>query len=286
MPFVFVRDLEIYYEIHPAPAVESDGSRGDDRSPPTRPRVVLISGTGGDVRADPRRSTSPLATRCEVLMYDQRGLGRTSKPDVECTMAEYADDCVALMDARGWQRAHVMGISFGGMVAQHVALRHPDRVDRLVLACTSSGGAGGASFDLLSVADLSPSDRLRITLPVLDTRNDPTTSPPAYAPLFDVIAAIGARGPLNADDPGAAMGARRQLEARARHDTWDDLDRIDVPTLVLGGRFDGQAPPANVRALADRIPDAELRMFDGGHMFLLQDPAAWAAVVTFLTQSS
>lgn len=265
MPFVQIRDIEVYYELHG-----------------TGPRVVLISGTGGDVRANPRRGHGVLEQCCEVLMYDQRGLGRTGKPDAPYTMAEYADDCVALMDALGWDRAHVMGISFGGMVAQHVALRHPSRVDRLVLACTSSGGAGQPSFDLLSIADLPPDERSRIILPIMDSRNDPSTDPPTYAPLFDLIAPFMARPPLNADDPAAATGARRQLEARAEHDTWDELPAVAAPTLLIGGRYDRQAPPENMRRMADRIPDSTLRFFDGGHMFLLQDPSAWEAVVEFL----
>jgi 3-oxoadipate enol-lactonase len=266
MPFVQVRDIDVYYELHGA-----------------GPRVVLISGTGGDLRVNPRRGHGVLEGNCEVLMYDQRGLGQTSKPDVSYTMADYADDCVALMDEFGWQRAHLMGISFGGMVAQHVALRHPERVDRLVLACTSSGGAGEASFDLLSVAGLSGPERAQVMLPILDTRNDPTTDPPTYAPLFDVIAPLMAAPRLNAADPAAAMGARRQLEARADHDTWDRLDEIAAPTFLIGGRYDGQAAPANMERLTERIPDSRLQLFDAGHLFLLQDPAAWNAVVEFIT---
>lgn len=265
MPFVRVRDLDVYHEVHG-----------------TGERVLLISGTGGDLRANPRRGHGVLERRFEVLMYDQRGLGQTSKPDRPYTMADYADDAAALMDALGWARAHVVGISFGGMVAQHLAVRHPERVDRLVLACTSSGGDGGASFDLLSVADLPRDERLAITLPIMDTRNDVSTDPPAYAPMFDVIAPFMAAPPLNADDPDAAMGARRQLEARAGHDTWDALVRIDHPTFVVGGRYDAQAPPANLERLAGRLPDARLQLFDGGHLFLLQDATAWHAVADFL----
>ena len=114
MSLARVRDLEMYYELH---------GTGD--------RLLLISGTGGDLRANPLRGTGVLEQRFEVAMYDQRGLGQTSKPDVDYTMADYADDAVALLDVLGWDRVHVMGVSFGGMVAQHVALRHPPRVDRL-----------------------------------------------------------------------------------------------------------------------------------------------------------
>lgn len=216
-------------------------------------------------------------------MYDQRGLGQSGKPDQDYTMADYADDCVALMDAVGWDRADVMGISFGGMVAQHVVLRHPERVNKLILACTASGGDGGRSFDLLAIHDLPAAERLQITAPLMDTRNDLSTDPPTLAPMFEVLLPImGGRVPLNSDDPNAAIGARRQLEARAGHDVWDHLDQIENETLVLGGDFDRQAPPENVRNLAERISNSTLSFFDGGHLFLLQDPSAWAAAVGFL----
>lgn len=263
---VTVRDIDVYYEVH---------GRGD--------RVLSISGTGGDLRSNPLRGRGLLEQRFEVLMYDQRGLGQTSKPDVPYTMADYADDAVALMDALGWERAHVVGTSFGGMVALHVALRHPDRVKKLVLACTSSGGSGGASFDLLAVHDLPTEERLRVTFPILDSRNDISTDPPTLAPGFDALLPYLMREqPLNAGDPGSAMGARRQLEARADHDVWDQLANIRAETLCIGGRFDRQAPVENMERLAAHIPDARLTFCDGGHLFMMQDPTAWPTIINFL----
>jgi 3-oxoadipate enol-lactonase len=271
MPIAAVRDIDVYYEIHG-----------------TGPRVVLINGTGADLRQNPARDRDLLTRHHEVLMYDQRGLGRSGKPDRAYTMADYADDCAALMDHVGWDRAHVIGISFGGMVAQHVALAHPARVDRLVLACTSAGGDGGSSFDLLAVHDLPLAERNAVVFPIMDTRNDLSTDPPTLAPLFELLIETWGKGtPLNADDPAWAMGARRQLEARAHHDVWERLagpDPIAAPTFAIGGRFDAQAPPENVERLASRIPDAELAFFDGGHLFLLQDRAAWPAVIDFLAR--
>ena len=125
MPYLHARDLDIYYE-----------QAGEG------PRLLYISGTGGDLRSKPNQMDGPLPKRFTVLAYDQRGLGQTSKPDVSYTMADYGDDAAALMDALGWERAMVMGVSFGGMVAQEIALRHPNKVERLVLCCTSSGGPG------------------------------------------------------------------------------------------------------------------------------------------------
>ena len=267
MATLTVGDLEVEHEIH--------GSG---------PRVLLISGTGGDLRRDPNRHRHPLTKHFTVLMYDQRGLGRTSKPDGPYSMAGYADDAAALLDAVGWDDADVVGISFGGMVAQELVLRHPPRVRRLVLACTSSGGAGGASFDLLSNQGLTPEERAHRMLPIMDTRNDPDTDPPTYAPLYEILGPGMTQPPLNADDPRATLGARLQLEARAEHDTWDRLPAVTHETLVIGGRYDGQAPTENVERLAGRLPNAHLQFFDGGHLFFLQDRSAWPAVTDFLSR--
>jgi len=101
MPFINVRDLKMYYEI-----------RG------TGPRLLVISGTGGDLRRSPSIFEMPIAQHFKILAYDQRGLGQTSRPDIPYTMVDYAEDANALLDAVGWDRCLVMGISFGGMVAK------------------------------------------------------------------------------------------------------------------------------------------------------------------------
>ena len=97
MPFVSVRDIRMYYEI-----------RGNG------PRLLFISGTGGDLRRSPNAFDSPLPKHCEVLAYDQRGLGRTDRPDTPYTMADYAADADTLLQAVGWDHCLVMGVSFGG----------------------------------------------------------------------------------------------------------------------------------------------------------------------------
>lgn len=244
------------------------------------PPLLFISGTGGDLRAQPNVFASPLARTFDLLAYDQRGLGRTDKPDVPYSMADYADDAAALLDHVGWDAVPVLGVSFGGMVAQELALRHPGRVSRLVLACTSPGGEGGASYPFHEIEHLKGEARARHMIPISDVRRDAAwaaANPAEYAKLVELTAADPFAG-----EPGRAEGAHRQLEARAAHDTWDRLPQIACPTLIAAGRYDGVALPATQEKMAARIPGADLQWFEGGHLFMLQDRAAYPAMIGFL----
>ena len=263
MPSVRAGELELYYE-----------RKGEG------PRLLFISGTGGDLRIKPNMFDGPLAQHFELLSYDQRGLGRSGKPDRAYTMADYADDAAQLLAALGWERVLVLGASFGGMVAQELAIRHPQRVARLVLACTSPGGEGGSSYPLHEIEHLSRQERARHMIPISDLRHDAAWAaarPDKYAKLLATTAA----DPF-ADEPGRELGRQRQLQARAQHDTWERLPAIAVPTLICGGRYDGIASPALQQRLVERIPGAELRMFEGGHLFMIQDRSAYPEMITFL----
>ena len=242
--------------------------------------LLYISGTGGDLRIKPGVLDGPLPQHFDVLAFDQRGMGRSAKPDVPYSMADYGDDAAALMQAVGWDSALVIGVSFGGMVAQELALRHPGRVRRLVLACTSPGGAGGSSFPFHEIQHLQGEARARHLIPRLDVRQDEAWAA-AHPEAFRQMLAMMSADPF-ADEPGHALGARRQLEARAQHDTWERLPKLRCPTLIAAGRYDGVALPEVQRRMADRIRGAELRFFEGGHLFLVQDPQALPAVIGFL----
>jgi 3-oxoadipate enol-lactonase len=265
MPFIAVRKLQMYYEI-----------RGKGL------RLLVISGTGGDLRRSPNIFEMPLARHFEILAYDQRGLGQTSKPDIPYTIVDYAHDANALLDALGWDRCLVTGISFGGMVAQEFALRYPDRVERLVLACTSSGGAGGASYPLHELSHLTVEEYARRILYLSDTRRDATwqaTHPVQFQLLLDQTLA-GLR--VGVGEPGHQTGVRRQLEARKRHDSYERLPTLKMPVYICGGRYDGIAKPANLEALQKQIPGSRLELFEGGHLFFIQDPRAFDRIVAFL----
>jgi 3-oxoadipate enol-lactonase len=246
------------------------------------PPVLFISGTGGDLRTKPGPFDSPLARRCTLAAYDQRGLGRSDKPEGPYSMADYADDAAGLLDALGWGSAGVIGVSFGGMVAQELAIRHPARVERLVLACTSPGGRLGASYPLHELEDVPDEARHPRLLQLADTRCDEAWQAEHPDEVAAVLAYRRQSEELSRSDPEARAGALLQLEARARHDTCDRLATISCPTLVCGGRYDGIAPPANSEALASHIPGAELELFEGGHMFFVQDRSAWPRITDFL----
>ncbi|HTT87831.1 MAG TPA: hypothetical protein VMF60_10715, partial [Acidimicrobiales bacterium] len=98
-----------------------------------------------------------------------------------------------------------------------------------------------------------------------------------------LVRLMGARGAAGRDEPGRAEGAALQLEARRHHDAWDRLGDVVSPTFVCGGRYDAIAPPENSERLASAIPDARLALFEGGHLFLLQDRGAWPAIAAFLS---
>ena len=240
--------------------------------------MLNISGTGGDLRLSfPDRS--PLNEQFEVLHYDQRGLGQTEKPPGPYTMRNYADDAAALVDAVGWTSCSVVGTSFGGMVAQHVAIHHSHLVDRLVLNCTSPGGTT-ASFPLHTLEALDVEARIELMMGLLDNRWDPGRDDPipGLGPFYDRMVEQSRQTRVGP----ALAGYRAQLEARSRHDVTASLHRIEAPTLVCAGEFDDLAPVSNSIALAEAIPNARLRVFDGGHLFLLQDRSAFPAIIDFL----
>jgi 3-oxoadipate enol-lactonase len=262
VPTTLINGNEIYYE------VSGDG-----------PPLLFINGSGSTID-DARPLIGRLTPTFQVAIADFRGMGRTSVPEAPYTMADLASDAIGLADHLGWDTFRLMGGSFGGMVAQEVAVTVPGRVGRLALMCTSSGGAGGSSYPLQELARLEPAQRAALSTRIVDTRFTPEwlAAHPKERAFLDQMAQQRAQEPTAASQRGAEL----QLQARAGHDVFERLPRITCPTLVASGRFDGIAPPENGAAIAAQIPGAELRLYDGGHAFFLQDPAAVPEVIGFL----
>lgn len=256
MPTVRANDIDVYYE--------RAGSG---------PPLLFLNGSGSTLEAS-ALLIKPFTEHLDVVAHDQRGLGRTSVPAGPYSMADYAADAVALLDHVEWDRARVVGVSFGGMVAQELAVTWPERVERMALCCTSPGGAGGASFPFHERGVPGPE--------LMDTRFDAEwlSSHPADRALVDMMAARRA----GTKSPEQVRGETEQILARAGHDVADRLARIACPTFVACGRYDGIAPPSNSRYIAAHIRNAELHEYDGGHAFFAQDSRALPEIISFLQE--
>ena len=264
------------------PEVQANGIQIHYQTGGAGQRVLFISGTGGDLRVRPNVLDGPLAASRRVIAYDQRGLGQTGKPEGPYSMAQYADDAAGLLDALDLRQVDVVGVSFGGMVAQHLALQHPDRIHRLVLCCTSPGGAM-PSFPFHELPEgIDAVDRMLRLMAVSDVRRDAAwqaANPERVQKMIDIT-----RAGVIADHatPEYQRGYREQLLARAGHDTLDRLSLLDLPTLICAGRYDGIAPPENQEKLHQLIPGSALRWFEGGHLFLVQDKTAWPEIIAWI----
>lgn len=221
-----------------------------------------------------------LAEAHRVIVFDPRGVGDSDVTDGPYTMSQLAGDAAAVLDAVGEDSAAVFGASMGGMVAQHLALDHPDRVDRLILACTGPGTSHAVPADreatraLLGKGAKTPEEAYRIACTVLYSRSFQAT----HQDFIEQQIQQRARHPVKA----RAFSA--QYEAVRHHDTWDRLPELRTPVLVLHGSEDEVMPPGNGALLAERIPGARIVLFDGlGHLFFHEDPERAAnAILEFL----
>lgn len=247
------------------------------------PRLLFISGSNGDLRKENSPLNSQLTQYFEVLSYDQRGMGQSDKPDQPYCMRDYAEDAVAILDELRWQTVNVVGYSFGGMVAQELCLGWPDRVNRLALLATTAGGAGGSSYPIQEFSNLSAVDRARRSLEVADLAFSPQWQQENPGLAQEKIAARLQAQAMFSDEPGAKTGTTRQLEARAQHNTFDKLESIKQPVLVLAGDRDGQAPAAAQRAMAEQIPNCQFKIIEGSHGMLWETDEAYLEVTKFMS---
>jgi pimeloyl-ACP methyl ester carboxylesterase len=242
--------------------------------------VLFFNGSGATLKSA-ALLISALAKSCTVLAHDQRGLGETSIPEGPYSMAQYAQDGAALLDHVGWETCAVVGISFGGMVAQEFAVSYPQRVEKLVLLCTSAGGDAGSSYPLHELGTLPADERAARITTLTDTR----FTPEWLATHPDDAAMVAMRNEQAAvpKSKDTIKGEILQLGARIGHDVSDRLHQVTAPVFVTAGRFDGIAPVSNSEEIVKRIPNATLSIYEGGHIFTAQDRQAIADIRTFLT---
>ncbi|MFG2311825.1 alpha/beta fold hydrolase [Streptomyces sp. NPDC048566] len=238
------------------------------------PPLVLLAGQANDhhwwdgVREDFHGLRS-------TITLDPRGTGDSDKPEGPYSTVQFADDVVAVLDALGVPRADVYGTSMGGRVAQWLAIRHPGRVRRLVLGCTSPGGPHAVERDTAVRKLLARPDPEAVRRALADLMYSPewrAAHPGPYRTL---------------GDPRMPAHARRaHLVASNEHDAWNDLPRITAPTLVLHGDQDRLTPPDNLGLLAGRIPGARSRLFAGARHAYFEEcrPEAADLVRGFLAE--
>lgn len=259
---------ELYYEVH-----------GEGQP------LVLVMGIGYDSSLWKLQQVPALSKRFQVVIFDNRDAGRSSRAAPGYGIGDMADDVAGLLDGLDIPHAHLLGLSMGGMIGQEFALRHPDRLDRLVLSGVGAAPARSA-FDpiriwswvrshdeageafgaqqfvwLFSSSFLRNDAAVKQTLALLASNPTPMT-PDAYT---------------------------RQATAYLQHDVLDRLGGIQVPTLVVGGEQDLLTPPWILQEVATAIPHAELRILRGdgsSHLLPLERPDEFNHLVTdFLTDA-
>ncbi len=236
--------------------------------------LLLVQGMAGHrgLWGDP--FVERLAREHEVIAYDHRGVAESSPADAPFTIADLADDALALLDAVGRESAHVVGISMGGMVAQEMALRAPDRIRSLLLGCTTAGGpdAFGAPGPGRLLEAMASGDRDRATRVAFEVNVSPGfAARPGELERFQT-ASLSRRVPVPV--------IRLQAAAAFGHDARDRLASVTVPTLVVHGELDEMILATEGSALAAAVPGARLASWpDAGHLFWWEKPVEAAALV-------
>jgi 3-oxoadipate enol-lactonase len=235
-------EQELFYEIH------GDG-----------PPLVLVMGIGYDSSLWTLQQVPGLSTRFRVVIFDNRDAGRSSRARQPYTIADMADDVAGLLDALDIHRTHVLGLSMGSMIGMEFALRHPDRLDRLVLAGPAAAPERSAVHPIsiwnwVKATDASGAvfggQQLTWLFSSAFLRN--------HQAVQDMVALLASNP--NPVDPKAYD---RQTQAYLHFDALDRLDRIKAPTLVIAGEQDLLTPPWVAREVAEGIPDARLEIITG-----------------------
>ena len=259
------------------PYATSDGSRIYWEESGTGEPLLLIMGLGYSHEMW-HRTRPVVSAHYRTILFDNRGVGKSDVPQGAYSIAQMAADADAVLDAAGIEKAHVFGVSMGGMIAQEVALNYPDRVNRLVLGCTACGGrnAIAAAQNVIDVlmarARMTPAEGAQAMVPYIYDASTPRER-------IDEDLAIRIRS-----YPEAA-GYMGQVQAILAWTSFGRLTQIRSPTLIVHGETDQLVPPQNAGILAQNIAGSRLVMLPhASHIFITDQPeASHREVLSFLS---
>lgn len=261
MPTAATRDIITYYE---------DAGSGDP--------LILIMGIGGDAQAWALQVPT-LAKHFRVVTFDNRGAGRSSAPDKPYSINGMADDVAALMDSLGIAKAHVLGFSMGGYIAQEFALKYPQRLDKLILLATAPYIDGFGRTLLKNWVNVRRSNMSR-------EQQVRFQSMFLYSPgLFEDEERYERSIQNSLNNPYAQQDHAfiRQANAVLGFDARDRLGDVKAETMVVVGKDDLLVPPRNSERLAKLVPGATLKVLEGGHLGCIEYPSEYnAAFMEFL----
>jgi pimeloyl-ACP methyl ester carboxylesterase len=259
MPSVDASGTELYYE------------RAGEGEP-----LLLIQGMSATHMAWGRPFLDEIERNFDTIVFDNRGMGRSGRAELPFTIADLAADAVGLLDALGIGTAHMVGISMGGMIAQELALAHPERIRTLTIGASYCGGPEGtlmAPEDLQMLgAAYASGEPERVFRAMWEINLSPDFR--AEDSRFAAFAEMGSALPA----PQAVV--LQQMQACAAHNTSERLSQTSLPTLVIHGDVDRLLGYANGRQIAALIPGARLETLeDVGHMFWWEQPQRSAELI-------
>jgi pimeloyl-ACP methyl ester carboxylesterase len=258
MPFAQLQGRRLYYE-----------RRGSGEP------LVLVQGMAGHHAIWGEPFLTALARHFDVINLDHRGVGDSTDVPGDFTVLDLAEDVVALLDALGIRDAHVVGASLGGMVAQELVLHHPDRVRRLVIACSYPGGPGSSlraagPIRMMSASQTRDVEQAIRAAFVSNLSADYVADERNYDTFKTVSLSVAV--PVHV--------ILRQAKAVFVHDASARLGSIEAATLVIHGREDDMLEYLNGELIAKLVPGAELYTFEHtGHLFWWEHPDESAEVI-------
>lgn len=259
MPSVEVGGVELHYE------------RNGSGEP-----LLLIQGMSGTHVSWGEPFRDLVERDFDVVAFDNRGIGLSAPIDGPFTIVEMAADTAGLMEALGMESAHVVGISMGGMIAQELALAHPERLRSLTLGCTYCGGPGSQLMPERNARKLmegmASGDRDKAIRASYEVNLSPgfRAAESRYAAFHEMATRV----------PAARRTIELQAQAIFGHDTSGRLGQIATPTLVVHGTADGVLPFANGELIASLLPDTRFEaLADVGHMFWWEQPERSAELI-------